>query len=67
MFHELLLDENEEEQATRMPSQRAAILAHSIRKIRARAKKNNSQYVDAARAERDRSPDSIKIDRDKTQ
>jgi hypothetical protein len=39
MFHELLLDGNEEEQATRMPSQRAAIVAHSIRKIRARAKK----------------------------
>jgi hypothetical protein len=58
---------NEEEQATRMPSQRAAILAHGIRKIRARIAKNNSQYVDAARAERDRSRDSIKIDRDKTQ
>jgi hypothetical protein len=59
--------ENEEEQATRMPSQRAAILAHSIRKIRTRNAKNNSQYVDAARAERHRSRDSIKVDRDKTQ
>jgi hypothetical protein len=54
---------NEEEQATRMPSQRAVILAHGIRKIRARAKKNNSQYVDAGRAELERSRNSIKLDR----
>jgi hypothetical protein len=67
MFHELLLEENEEEQATRMPSKRAAIVAHGIRKIRACAKKINSQYVGAARAKRDRSRDSIKIDRKKTQ
>jgi hypothetical protein len=59
--------ENEEEQATRMPSQARGIVAHSIRKIRVRNAKNYSQYVDAARAERHRSRDSIKIDRDKTQ
>jgi hypothetical protein len=58
--------ENEEEQATRMPSQRAAIVANGIRKIRKRNAKNNSQSVDAARAELERSRDSIKCDRDKT-